>query len=252
MQDGTQDARSDNLLSPDPVSQDTHWYGCNKDCGKLSATRQPFRAPAQVGNIKLTRDAVKEGLPAPETGQLVLDIRVLAQLVRDPPTREGVPTTTTAAGAGVVRSADELFKENDLGHDPYLIVCLRQEVEPNTGQTYPEWLIPGGAAPAVAIVVPITGDGPGLDLVTDTANIVARAVSFRGRPFRVGDCCPAHANTLGPAKVAPGIRVERKCWGAGGTGADGGVEGPERKGQQSFRPVSRIRVSWPWAGRCVS
>lgn len=208
-------------------------------------TRQPSHGPAQAGGqLKLTRDAVKEGLPAPETRQLVLDIRVLAQLVRDPPTRQGVPTTTTttAAGAGVVRSADKLFKENDLGHDPYLVVGLGEEVEPDTGQPDPEWLIPGGEGPVIVIVVFVSmvGDGPGLALVTGTPKI--DAVLFRGRTFRVGDCCPAHANTLGPAKVAPGIRVERRCRGG---------EGPGREGQQWSRPVSRIRVSCPGGGRAV-
>lgn len=173
----------------------------------------PRANPGPPSN-KLTRNSVKEGLPAPEPRQLVLDIRVLAQLVRDPPThREGegaVPTTACTTVAGVVRSAHVLLKENDLGHDPYLVVRLREEVEPDAGQSDPERLVPGPAALVVAVVAVVNnssiprrrGRGPVLALViTGTPPSI---VFFRGSAFRIGDCCPVHADTWGPAKVAPG------------------------------------------------
>lgn len=110
----------------------------------------------------------------------------------------------TASVAGVVGSADVLLKENDLGHDPYLVVGLSEEVEPDAGQPDPEGLIPGAGALDVVVVslssVP-SRRGPVLALViTGMPSVV-----FFGGGVRIGDCCPVHvhADTWGPAEVAP-------------------------------------------------
>lgn len=158
-------------------------------------TARPPRGQPSLPS-KLTRYPVEEGLPAPEPRQLVLDVRVLAQLVRDGPGREG-------AAAGVVRSADVLLEENDLGHDPYLVVRLREEVEPDARQPDPERLVPGAGALIVVVVVAVSsssvrGRGPGLALsVTGTPGLV---FSRGGSDLRIGGCCPVHADTWGPPR----------------------------------------------------
>lgn len=107
-----------------------------------------------------------------------------------------MPTTSVA---GVVGSADVLLEENDLGHDPYLVVRLGEEVEPDAGQPDPEGLVPG----ALVVVVVVNSSsipsrrGPVVALViTGTPSVVF----FRGSVARIGDCCPVHADTWGPPR----------------------------------------------------
>lgn len=149
-----------------------------------------FQGPTQVPS-KLTRYSVKEGLPAPETRQLILDIRVLAKLVRYSVIWEVAQPTSTAV-AGVVGSADILLKENDLGHDPYLVISLREEVEPDTGQPDPEGLVAGaGAALAIVPSIPSRA-GPALSFfAAGTPSLVFSL----GSAVRIGECSPVHAET---------------------------------------------------------